>query len=491
MNILLVLAASLTDPLRRNDPFMPLSLPLLAATAPGHRYTLVDLLWDDDVDTAMDVDLVGISMRLTGENRAYAIADAFRRRGVKVVIGGPQASAVPMRVREHADAVAVGEGEPLWPTIVQDVARGALKDFYVCSPVPFLPPEHAGVGDGFPVETLAGAEVDSGASKSAPAPFTVHQVDGYADLSALPVARRDLYRRSYRFDTVFAVRGCPIDCDFCAVPTLFGRRFRTRPAEAVAAEIDTFRNYYYLLDDTVFGKPSTYDYYLDLYARIARLKKRRFWCGQGNLDAAGDEKGREVIRAAVRAGLLYVMVGMESISPATLAASGAIRKMGVHGGEDPVRRMAENIRWLQGQGLVVSGWFVVGYESDTLESWDATLAFCRENHVIPVISPIKALPGTRLYDRLQAEGRLDDTRFLNLRHPTMRDADVLAAWQRVAREGYSTKAIWDRTRFYARCFQDPERGDRIHKTIFTWILQTKMKKGMIHDEVFDPGDAPR
>jgi hypothetical protein len=270
MKILLLLAASRTDPLRRNDPFMPLSLPLLAATAPGHTYTLVDLLWDDDVDTAMDVDLVGISMRLTGENRAYAIADAFRRRGVKVVIGGPQASAVPIRVREHADAVAVGEGEPLWPTIVEDVARGTLKDFYVCSPVPFVLPS--------PESTL-------------------HQVDGYADLSALPVARRELYRRSYRFDTVFAMRGCPIDCDFCAVPSLFGRRFRTRPAADVAAEIDTFRNYYYLLDDTVFGKAATYDYYLDLYARVAGLKKRRFWCGQGNLDAVGDEKGRAVIQA--------------------------------------------------------------------------------------------------------------------------------------------------------------------------------------------------
>ena len=460
MKILLLLAASRTDPLRRNDPFMPLSLPLLAATAPGHTYTLVDLLWDDDVDTAMDVDLVGISMRLTGENRAYAIADAFRRRGVKVVIGGPQASAVPIRVREHADAVAVGEGEPLWPTIVEDVARGTLKDFYVCSPVPFVLPS--------PESTL-------------------HQVDGYADLSALPVARRELYRRSYRFDTVFAMRGCPIDCDFCAVPSLFGRRFRTRPAADVAAEIDTFRNYYYLLDDTVFGKAATYDYYLDLYARVAGLKKRRFWCGQGNLDAVGDEKGRAVIQAAVRAGLLYVMVGMESISPATLAASGAIRKMGVRGGEDPLRRMAENVRWLQDQGLVVSGWFVVGYETDTLESWEATLAFCRENHIIPVISPIKALPGTRLHERLLAEGRLDDGRFLNLRHPTLKDADVLAAWQRVAREGYSLKAIWERTRFMARRFKDPARGDRIHKTIFTWILQTTMKKGMIHDEVFEEG----
>jgi hypothetical protein len=70
MKIKLILAASLTDPLRKNDPFMPLSLPILAGACPGHEYSFVDLLWEDDPGFDKPADLVGISMRYTAENRA-------------------------------------------------------------------------------------------------------------------------------------------------------------------------------------------------------------------------------------------------------------------------------------------------------------------------------------------------------------------------------------------------------------------------------------
>ncbi|HOU55272.1 MAG TPA: radical SAM protein [Myxococcota bacterium] len=461
MRILLVLASSPTDPLRRNDPFMPLALPLLAATAPDHDYRLVDLLWDDPRDLPGDVDLVGISMRYTAETEAYRIAERYRRKGIPVVIGGPQASAVPLRALRHASAVAVGEGEPLWPVIVRDAEAGNLKDLYVCSPGTF----------------------------DAPDGLRVHQVHEYPDLATIPRAHRHRMRRRYRFDTVFAVRGCPIDCDFCAVPSMFGRTFRRRPVEEVVAEIDTFRGYYYLLDDTVFGKPATYDYYLDLYRRIGELSRRRFFIGQGNLDAVADPRGREVIQAAVKAGLLYVMVGMESINPATLQASGAVRKMGVRDAQDPVQRMAEHVRWLQEQGLIVSGWFVVGYEGDDLGTWQRTLDFCRAHGILPVIFPIKALPGTRLHDRLDREGRLDDRRFLNLRHPGLDDEALVAEWRRVSREGYRFRERWARTAFYRAFFRHLPPQDRVHHLLFTWILQAKMGQGLMHDEFYlEPRD---
>lgn len=461
LRILLVLAASRNDPLHRNDPFMPLSLPLLAATAPDHDYTFVDLLWDNDVDTNGEYDLVGISVRMTGEPRAYDLAATFRARGIPVILGGPQVSAVPMRAMRHADAVAVGEGEPLWPVIVDDAILGSLKAFYVCSPEPFVSPDgHA-----------------------------VHQVAGHADLSAVPTPLRHLFKRNYRFDTVFATRGCPIDCDFCSVSSLFGKAFRHRPIDQVVAEIDSFSNYYYLLDDTVFGKPSTYAYYLELYDAIARLPRRRFWTGQANLDAAADPRGREVIDRAVDAGLLYAMVGMESVNPETLERSGAIRKMGARSADEVLDRMRENIRHLQDRGIILSGWFVVGYDEDTIQTYQDTLAFCREMHLIPMISPVKALPGTRLHRRLKTDGLLDDSRVLNYRHPTMADDDVIAMHAQVTREGYTWPMIWDRTRFYASRWKGESARDAIHKTIFAWILQAKMRKGVIHDEfLFEEAD---
>jgi radical SAM superfamily enzyme YgiQ (UPF0313 family) len=442
MKIKLILAASQRDPLRKNDPFMPLSLPILAACAPGHDYTLIDLLWEDDVRYDEPADLVGISARYTAENRAYEIADEFRRRGVPVVLGGPQPSVVPFRAISHADAVAVGEAEELWPVIVRDAGNRSLKNFYVCSPGPF----------------------DAGG-------HSLYKVDSYPDLNHLRPAERKLYNKKYVFDTIFAVRGCPVNCDFCTVTEIFGPKYRTRPVGDVTAEIDTFRNYYYLLDDSVFGKPQTYDYYLELYTAIKKLKKRRFWTGQANLDAAADEKGRTVIKRAAEAGLIYAAIGMESINPKTLARSGAISKMGASSDSDVISAMKKNIRFVQDQGIIVSGWFVVGYEDDDIDTYFRTLEFCRETKVIPVIFPVKALPGTRLYDRLKKEGKLDDDRLVNFMHPTIREADIFEALKKIGDEGYSLKEIIGRTGFYLPKFRD----ERIHRSVFALVLQSKLR----------------
>lgn len=446
MRIKLILAAALDDPLRRNDPFMPLSLPMLAGSAPGHEYSFVDLLWESDVGFDEPVDLVGISARATAEPRAYELADEFRRRGVKVVLGGAQMSSVPHRAIEHADAVVVGEAETLWPQILDDARAGALRHFYVCSPTAFEP------GPG----------------------RTVFQQFDYPDLAALKPAIRTPYRKRYTFDTVFASRGCPMDCDFCAVSHLFGTGYRLRPAQSVVDEIDAFRNYYYLLDDTIFGRPSTYAYYRDLYERIGRLRKRRYFTGQANLDAAGDEQGREVIRAAADAGLLYTAIGIESINPATLMASGALRKLGARTPEQALDKIREHVRFIQDQGIVVSGWFVVGYESDSPDTFVRTHEFCREMNLLPAIFHVKALPGTRLFERLEREGRLERGRLMNMGHPTITDNHILDSLAFVIRNGYSTPSIARRTLHYLTRF----RSDRIHKAIFTTVLQYKLRGGL-------------
>ena len=445
MRITLILAASLTDPLRKNDPFMPLSLPLLAAAAPGHDYRLVDLLWEDDVNYDRPTDLVGISVRLTGEKRAYEIADEYRRRGVKVVLGGPQISAVPHRAIRHADAVVVGEGELTWPVIVKHAEQGSLEDFYVCGPLP----------------------LDAGDR-------SVHRIDSYVDLACVPMAMRHLFSKKYVFDTVFAARGCPIDCDFCSVTRLFGKKYRTRPIDNVIAEIETFRNYYYLLDDSVFGKPVIYDYYMDLYDAVAGLKKTRFWTGQANLDAAANPKGRKVIKKAARSGLIYAAIGMESINPATLKSSGAFAKVGASSADRAVEQMKENIRFIQDQGIIISGWFIIGYEDDTIDTYYRTLDFCMEMNILPAVFPIKVLPGTRLYARLRKENKLDNSRSINFVHPTIDDEDVTRALRQIRKAGYCTLVNLKRAGFYASKFP----SDKIHKTMFLGVLQSKLGSGL-------------
>jgi len=449
MKIHLILAASDNDPMRKNDPFMPLSLPLLAASAPDHEYTLTDMLWEDTPDTTIHYDLVGISARHTAETVAYTLADQFRKRGVKVVLGGAQISVLPFESLHHADAVVIGEAESLWPIILSDLENNQLQSFYVCSPDRFDP---------------------KGAS--------CYQLPHLPNLDNIAIPLRHLYKKKYHFDTVFAARGCPVGCDFCCVSRLFGTVQRLRPAEQVAAEIDTFRNYFYLLDDTVFGRNFTYDYYIDLYKKIANLKKRRFWIGQGNLDAAANEKGRDVIRAAADSGLIYTALGLESINPASLKSSGAISKTGVSGADAIIDKMEENLRFIREQGIFVSGWFVVGYETDTLDTYEQTLAFCNRNNILPVIMPVYALPGTKLHDKMDRAHKLKENNFINIKNELMPDAAVLSIVKKVTDKGYALQKCIQRSLAFSETTKSRDINWRIHTAIFSLILQLKMKSGI-------------
>lgn len=445
LNITLIMASDLYEPMHTNNPFMPMSLPLLAAAAPEHNYTIIDLLAGEKIDYEKQTDLVGISLRFSSESRAFQIAEEYKKRGIPVVLGGPQVSATPYNAIKHADSVVVGEGDKLWPIVCRDLEAGELKKYYVCSPKPF-----DSRGDSF------------------------YQIDEYDDLQNVKIPRRDLVKQKYAFDTVFATRGCPIGCDFCYVPEMFGKKFRHRPIKDVVAEIDTFKNYYYLLDDTVLGKPSTYDYYLELYTEIAKLKKKRYFTGQANLDAAADPKGREVLRAAQKAGFLYAAVGIESINPKVLAQNNAIKKSGATKSENVIDQLKENVRFIQDLGIIISGWFVVGYEDDTIDTYYKTFDFCKELNILPAIFPPHALPGTGLYERAIKEGKLVQQQYTDYAHPTITDDDIEKALKYILKNGFSLKTNINRIRYFWNKFKD----DKIHKSIFLAILQKNMRAGV-------------
>ncbi len=458
MKITLILATAPDDPLKKNDPFMPLSLPLVAASAPDHDYRFIDMLAGETPDFDRPADLVGISARITAEGTAFRIADAFRSRGVKVVLGGAQISANAHAAKRHADAVVVGEAEGVWPVLLDDLAGGSLKAFYV--------------GTGSPFD--AGGE-------------SVYRVDGFLDLAAAPsaVSTRRYFRPRYAFDTVYASRGCAVGCDFCSVGGLFGRKTRLRPVDHVVREIATFKRFYYLLDDTVFGRPFTYDYYGALYDAVGGLDKVNYWTGQANLDAAATPEGRAVIRKAANAGLIYAAVGMESVNPAVLKKAGTLGKNGSRDPAAVVDRMKESIRFIQDQGIALSGWFTIGYEEDSVDSFYRTLEFCRETRILPILCPLEALPGTPLFHRLSAEGRVDPTKRINVVHPTMTDDEILNALTDCTKKGFSLAENLRRTRFYAKRFAGVDHANntdtraKIEKIIFVWVLQHKIKKGVI------------
>lgn len=435
---------------------MPLSLPLLAGSAPDHEYTFIDMLAGETIDFEKPADLVGISLRITAEKTAFAIADKFRSKNIKVVLGGAQVSSAPLKSKEHANAVVVGEGEFVWPVLLEDLQHNRLKDFYIASPATF---DAAG--------------------------FSVYRTGSFPDLSKTPFPARKYYRRKYTFDTVFAARGCPVNCDFCSVTGIFGSHIRTRPVADVIKEIDSFKNFYYILDDTVFGRPSNYNYYLQLYESIGRLKKKRFWTGQANLDAASTPEGRAVIKKAAEAGLVYAAIGIETINPEVMKKAGVIGKNGVKTYHKALEEIKQNIEFIRSQGIIISGWFTIGYDEDTLETFHRTLEFCRETKIIPILNILEALPGTRLYEKLSKENRLDSLKPFNIIHPAMKDEEIITTLNLLYKKIFSIPEMIKLTASYFGHFGrnyasiNTKVYHKIFKSIFMFILMMKLKKGVV------------
>jgi radical SAM superfamily enzyme YgiQ (UPF0313 family) len=360
---------------RSTGAVMPLAPCLLAALTPKeHDVSLIDMFMGDRVDYEADVDVVAITVRTPLATIAYEIADSFLQRGKQVFLGGPHTFAFPEEAKQHATAVAIGEGEDLWPQILEDIQRNDLKQFYVCGP--------------FAVQDLPG---------------TVHHVKQRPTLEKLPLMRRDLLPRGrYMMDSIFTTRGCPNHCRFCPVTDIFGGKIRHRSIDEVVAEVSTLGPRYYNFDDSVFGHPQMVDrpeenqYYLALYRELATLRPKRLWSGAGGLSAVNYKDGRKILELAAESGLCSVAAGLESISPQGQKQSGAWRKLHYTSPNSfEIQKMKENVRTIQSLGIEVRGFFVVGWDEDTPETYRRTLDFCDECGITPFIFTLTPMPGSQ------------------------------------------------------------------------------------------------
>lgn len=214
----------------------PLGITVVAALTPaGHDVTITDENVEP-VDYDEPVDLVGISTMLVAQApRAFAIADEFRRRGVRVVLGGLAVTCLPQLSRQHADAVVLGEAEGVWARVVEDAAYGRLKPDY--------------------------------------------QREGFADGREIPSARRDLlnpnfysYRGVRMMDLMETSRGCRFGCFPCQVPIVSGRAHRQRDVEAVVDEMGALESDRVFIVDNAMEQNE--DHQRRLFKAMARAKKR-------------------------------------------------------------------------------------------------------------------------------------------------------------------------------------------------------------------------
>lgn len=333
--------------------FVRLSLPTIAAlTPPDWDVEILDSrVTPIDFDTK--VDLVGITSFSAEIEDAYRIADGFREKGVRVVMGGIHVSAMPEEALGHVDSVVVGEAEPVWKGLLEDFENSTLKEVY--------------------------------------------RGERLADLRGMPTPRRDLLDRDLYvacFNTLQATRGCPFDCEYCNVTAFFGKSFRTRPVEEVVAEIKGFdtRDFVFL-DDNIAGKPP---YARELFKALIPLK--RTWGAQTTVNLA---KNEELLELYAKSGGKYAFIGFESLSEANLEE--------MNKSWNSPEGYKECIRTIHKAGVNVIGSFVFGLDEDGPSVFRNTLEFVQETGIdaahFNILTP---LPGTKLRAKLEKDGRITD-----------------------------------------------------------------------------------
>jgi radical SAM superfamily enzyme YgiQ (UPF0313 family) len=332
------------------DAMPPLAMGILAARSPGWDVTFYDekaeALPTDDTP-----DLVALSVETFTAHRAYAVADAYRARGVPVVMGGYHPTFLPDEALQHADAVVMGDAEGIWERLLADARAGKLQ------------PRYGG-----------GNEL----------PMTDYRIDRsiYAGKPYAPV------------ELVQYGRGCRFACDFCSIHSFYGTSLRVRPLEGLVSELESLpRNkLLFFVDDNLFGHKRDL---LALLDAITPLKRR--WSCQISIDVARDET---LLDRMARAGCRFALIGFESLNPMSLRQMGK-RWNHVSG---PYERV---VKALHSRGIGIYGTFVFGYDADTTETIERTLEFAIESRLeIANFNPLTPTPGSALYDRLRDEGRL-------------------------------------------------------------------------------------
>lgn len=331
--------------------YAPLTLTTLASLVPPELNAEVVLMDEGivDVDVNADVDLAAISTITGTAPRCYDLAARFRARGVPVVIGGVHATLMPEEAQQHADALVVGYAEETWPRLLRDFAAGSMQRRYDQSP--------------------------------------------HLKLENLPFPRRDLLpAKDYvTLHTIEATRGCIHKCEFCVVPSAWGRPLQ-KPVGDVVADIRQMRPRKLIFLD--LNLISDTDYAKELFRALIPLRVR--WGGLATTMIAWDD---ELLDLAAASGCAGLLLGFESLSAGALQES---RKQ--FNARVDYRTVIEK---LHARKIAIQGCFVFGFDDDDAGVFDRTAEFAIDAKIdLPRFAILTPFPGTPLHARLAEEGRL-------------------------------------------------------------------------------------
>jgi len=342
-----------------------LALPTIAALTPEDIEVSITDENIEQINFDKDVDLVGVTCNTWLAPRAYEIADEFRKRGVTVVLGGIHPSMLPYEAIQHADAVVIGEAENVWRNLIEDFRKNKLQLFYKSSQL--------------------------------------------SKLENLPTPRWDLLKNGkYFYHTIQTTRGCPYDCEFCTVKAMSGGKYRYKPVKDTIKEVETLldieKKLFFFVDDNFIGNRK---HTKELLRELISLKIVYF--AQVSINLARDEK---LLSLLAGSGCRKVIIGFESLVSDNLKQMEKDKSY-------KVEQYAEEIMRIQSSGIEIQGFFMFGYDFDDESVFEEMLEFINSSYLSEaVLSILTPLPGTRLFQRFDKEGRLlyNDWRKYDGRH---------------------------------------------------------------------------
>ncbi|WP_114783238.1 B12-binding domain-containing radical SAM protein [Botryobacter ruber] len=341
-----------------------LGLLSIAAYTPANweiEYLELDQLHDEEINQLIDrqPDLVAFSALTARINETYLLSAKFRKAGITVVIGGLHASALPEEAMLHADSVIQGEGELIWPVLLQDFENRNLKPLY-----------------------------SSLKDKAYVCNLNEYKTPRY-DL--LDIAR-------YNRLTLQTTRGCPLNCSFCAASRTISS-YKKKPIRQIEKELDTLheiwpRPFIELADDNTFVDKK---WSKDLLRLFRKYKMK--WFTETDISIAYDD---ELLQLLKESNCAQVLIGLET------ATQESLHKIDRNNWK---YRQFDNyykaIDKIQSYGISVNGCFILGFDTDTTATFERTEQFIKNSNLSEVqITILTPFPGTGLYRQLKQEGRL-------------------------------------------------------------------------------------
>jgi radical SAM superfamily enzyme YgiQ (UPF0313 family) len=374
--------------------FPPLGLATLAAYLDESDQVTLQDEHVETLDLDDQPDLVVIQVYITSAYRAYQIADHYRSRGAHVCLGGLHVTALPLEAALHADTIFIGPGEDTFPAFLRDYRQGH--------------------------------------------PGRVYRSQERSLLGAPPVRRDLIQRRLYLVpNSIVVSRGCPHTCDFCYKEAFFrgGKSFYTQSVDQALAEIERLPGrHLYFLDDHLFGNPRFAAALFDGMRGMNRL-----WQAAGTVQSVLQPG---LLEQAALSGLRSLFVGFETLSAENLRSQGKTHNLN--------RDYAAAVRRLHQHGVMVNASFVFGMDGDDESVFERTVAWAIQHGVetatFHILTPY---PGTALYGRLAAQGRLKifdwdlyDTRHAVFHPARMSRSALEAGYWRAYRDFYRWGSIF-------------------------------------------------